>query len=145
MPALVESPPFGIGVTRTNFKQSGKISVRNDKLIIWHKTWETRCLILLKTEVENVLNYLTAVTDTVHATPLMAQFMLLIYRHSSCYSFTGTVHATRLRAQFMLFLYRHSACYSFTSTVYATNLRAQFMLLRCEHSSRYSFESIYCI
>ena len=33
----------------------GNIPVRNDKLIIWHKTWETWHLILFKTEVENVL------------------------------------------------------------------------------------------
>ena len=34
LPALVESPPFGMGVTLANFKQSGKIPVRNDKLIM---------------------------------------------------------------------------------------------------------------
>ena len=37
---LVVTPPFGMGVTRANFKQSGKIPVCNDKLIIWHKTFE---------------------------------------------------------------------------------------------------------
>ena len=31
--ALVELPPFGMGVTRANFQQSGEIPVRNDKLI----------------------------------------------------------------------------------------------------------------
>ena len=44
-----------MGVTLANFKQSGKIAVRNDKLIIWHETWEMWLLILFKTEVENVL------------------------------------------------------------------------------------------
>ena len=34
LPGLVESPPFGTGVTLDNFKQSGKIPVHNDKLII---------------------------------------------------------------------------------------------------------------
>ena len=34
LPAIVESPPFGMGVTLANFKQSGKIPVRNDKLVI---------------------------------------------------------------------------------------------------------------
>ena len=34
LPALVESPPFGMGVTLANIKQSGKIPERNDKLII---------------------------------------------------------------------------------------------------------------
>ena len=31
---LIESLPFGMGVTRANFKQSGKMPVRNNKLII---------------------------------------------------------------------------------------------------------------
>ena len=44
-----------MGVTLANFKQLGKIPVRNDKLIIWHRTWETLRLILFKTEVEIVL------------------------------------------------------------------------------------------
>ena len=55
MPALVEFSHFGMGVTLGNFKQSGKIPVRNEKLTIWHRTWETWHLILFKKEVENVL------------------------------------------------------------------------------------------
>ena len=35
---LVESPPFGMGVPRGNFKQLRNMPVRNDKLIIKYKT-----------------------------------------------------------------------------------------------------------
>ena len=48
MPALVESPPFGVGVTlRANLKQSVNIPIRNDKL--------AALIILSKTELGNVL------------------------------------------------------------------------------------------
>ena len=45
-----------MGVTLANFKQSGKIPVGNDKLMIWRQTRETWPLILFETEVENVEN-----------------------------------------------------------------------------------------
>ena len=53
--ALVELPPFGMGVPQANFKQLWNMPVRNDKLIIWYKTWETQHGIVFKIEVENVL------------------------------------------------------------------------------------------
>ena len=58
LPAIFESPHFGMGVTLTNFKQSGKIPVRIDKLIKWHKTWETWRLILSNQKLRMYWYYL---------------------------------------------------------------------------------------